>query len=164
MLRQQQAALDLQHSTEDGAYITEEQIDKYLIANYEVDEDEEELILAAQQNYEATKKMIRGASRRPGSFEEAQERKLANPAPVHTGWPLPETEECTFPRTRRGLCVPVNKLFLQQGPKTTNAQSAEITGEGTEGERCEVRKRVWGRNGKTARSKDGVVDNLIHKC
>ena len=29
MLRQQ-AAIELQHSTEDGAYITEEQIDKYL--------------------------------------------------------------------------------------------------------------------------------------
>ena len=58
MLRQQ-AAIDLQHSTEDGAYITKEQIDKYLIANHEVEEGEMKRTLEAQQRYDATLKMVR---------------------------------------------------------------------------------------------------------
>ena len=53
-MTRQQAAIDLQHSTEDGAYITKEQIDKYLIANHEDKEGEMERTLAAQQKYEAT--------------------------------------------------------------------------------------------------------------
>jgi hypothetical protein len=81
MIRQQ-AVIDLQqHSAEDGAYITEQQIDNYLIANHEDEEGEEERTFAAQQKYEATLKMVREASR-PGSFEEARARTLANPAPV----------------------------------------------------------------------------------
>ena len=46
----QQAAIELQHSAEDDAYITEQQIDKYLIANHEPEEGEEERVLAARQN------------------------------------------------------------------------------------------------------------------
>jgi hypothetical protein len=46
MIRQQ-TAIDLQHSAEDGAYITEQQIDAYLIANRE-EEGKKERTLAAQ--------------------------------------------------------------------------------------------------------------------
>jgi hypothetical protein len=35
-----QATIDLQHSAEDGAYITEQQIDNFLIANHEDEEGE----------------------------------------------------------------------------------------------------------------------------
>jgi hypothetical protein len=58
MIRQQ-AAIDLQHSAGEGAYITEQQIDNYLIANHEPEEGEEERVLAARQKYEATREMIR---------------------------------------------------------------------------------------------------------
>ena len=48
-----QTAIDLQHSAEDGAYITEQQIDNYLIAHHEEEEgEEEERTLAARQKYE----------------------------------------------------------------------------------------------------------------
>ena len=43
-----QAAIDLQHSAEDGAYITEQQIDNFLIANHEDDVGEKERTLAAR--------------------------------------------------------------------------------------------------------------------
>jgi hypothetical protein len=78
-----QAAIDLQHSAEDGAYITEHQIDNFLIANHEDEQGEKERTLAQRQKMDATTKMIRKASR-PGSFGEARARKLANPAPVRT--------------------------------------------------------------------------------
>ena len=58
-LIRQQAAIDLQHSPENGAYVTEQQIDNYLIANHEPDKDEMERTIAAQQKYEATLKMVR---------------------------------------------------------------------------------------------------------
>ena len=45
-----QAAIDLV----EGEYITEQQIDNYLIANHEPEEGEDERILAAQQKYDAT--------------------------------------------------------------------------------------------------------------
>jgi hypothetical protein len=34
-----QTVIDLQHSAEDGAYITEQQFDNYLIANHEEKEE-----------------------------------------------------------------------------------------------------------------------------
>ena len=46
----QQAAIDLQHSAEGDAYITEQQIDNYLIANREPEKGEEERVLAARQS------------------------------------------------------------------------------------------------------------------
>jgi hypothetical protein len=42
-----QAAIDLRQSAGGGEYITEQQIDNYLIANHEPEEDEEERVLAA---------------------------------------------------------------------------------------------------------------------
>ena len=54
-----QAALDLAHGTEDGAYTMEQHIDNFLIANHEVEEGETERSLAAQQKYNATLKMVR---------------------------------------------------------------------------------------------------------
>jgi hypothetical protein len=56
MIRQQ-AAIDLNHKLEDGAYITEQHIDNYLIANHKDDEDDSSVI-AAQQKYQATLKMV----------------------------------------------------------------------------------------------------------
>jgi hypothetical protein len=58
MIRQQ-AAVDLQHSAGERAYITEQQIDNYLFANHKPEEGEEERVLAARQKYEATREMIR---------------------------------------------------------------------------------------------------------
>ena len=49
-----QAAIDLRRRAGEGAYITEQQIDNYLIANHEPEEGEDERILAAQQKYDAT--------------------------------------------------------------------------------------------------------------
>ena len=53
MIRQQ-AAIDLQHSAEDDAYITEQQIHNCLIANHEPEEGEEECTQAMRQKMEAT--------------------------------------------------------------------------------------------------------------
>ena len=50
MIRQR-AAIDLQHSAEDGAYITEQDIDSFLIANHEPEEREEERTLAARKRW-----------------------------------------------------------------------------------------------------------------
>ena len=61
MIRQQ-AAIDLQQSTEDGTYITEQQIEDYLIANHEDEEGEAERTLAAQHKYDSTLKMVREAN------------------------------------------------------------------------------------------------------
>ena len=57
MIRQQ-AAIDLTHKPEDGTYITEQQIDDYLIANHKDDEDDS-CVIAAQQKYQATLDMVR---------------------------------------------------------------------------------------------------------
>ena len=54
-----QAAMDLRHSAEDVAYITEQHIDNFLIANHEDEEGEKERTLAARQKMDATTKMIR---------------------------------------------------------------------------------------------------------
>ena len=75
----------------------------------------------------------------------AEEASHLSPYPIfgcaqHDWWP--KVQGGAFQKPRSVLfyelvedCAPppVNKLFLQQDPKTTNAQSAEITGEGTEG-------------------------------
>ena len=60
MIRQQ-AAIDLQNSAEDDnhAYITEQHIDDYLIANYEPKKGEEARTEAQRQKWEATRKMVR---------------------------------------------------------------------------------------------------------
>ncbi len=38
-----------------------------------------------------------------------------------------------------------------------------LTEVGTEGKHCEVRKRVWGHEGKTAGSENGIVNNVVHE-
>ena len=82
----QQAAIGLQHNTEDGAYITEQQIDNYLIANHEDEEGEMERTLAAQQKYEAMLKMVREANANKEGFyhEGARTRTWLKPVPVRT--------------------------------------------------------------------------------
>ena len=52
----QQAAIDLQHSADDDAYVTEQQIDNYLIANHEPEKGKEERTQAMRQKWEATRK------------------------------------------------------------------------------------------------------------
>ena len=82
MIRQQ-AAIDLQHSAEDGAYITEQQIDNYLIANHEPDEGEEErTTLAARQKMDATMEKIRASYARKGSTYVPPRPRT--PVPVYT--------------------------------------------------------------------------------
>ena len=82
MIRQQ-AAIDLQHSAGEGAYITEQQIDNYLIANHEPEEGEEERVLAAQQKYDATLKMVRESNAKSGLYRDAS-HPWPNPVPVRT--------------------------------------------------------------------------------
>ena len=91
MIRQQ-AAIDLKHNTEDGAYITEQQIDYYLIANHEDDKDKMERTLAAQQKYEATLKMVRESNAKAGIYRDAT-RIWPKPVPVRT---LPEKHDWDF--------------------------------------------------------------------
>ena len=57
MIRQQ-AAIDLNHNPEDGAYITEQQIDDYLIADHKDDEATKSSINSDKQKYEDTLKMV----------------------------------------------------------------------------------------------------------
>ncbi len=91
MIRQQ-AAIDLKHNTEDGAYITEQQIDYYLIANHEDGKDKMERTLAAQQKYEATLKMVRESNAKAGIYRDAT-RIWPKPVPVRT---LPEKHDWDF--------------------------------------------------------------------
>ena len=83
MIRQQ-AAIDLQHSAGEGAYITEQQIDNYLIANHEPEEGEEERVLAARQKYEATRAMIFGANASNSFYPEGARASRPNPVPLRT--------------------------------------------------------------------------------
>ena len=84
MIRQQAAIIDLQHNTEDRAYITEQQIDNYLIANHEDEEGEVERTLAAQQKYEATLKMAREANAKQAFYYEgARTRTWPKPTSAH---------------------------------------------------------------------------------
>ena len=93
-LIRQQAAIDLQHSTEDGAYITEQQIDSYLIANHEPEEGEMERTLAAQQKYDAMLKLIHEANAKERFYhEEARTRTWPKPVPVRTP---PEQHDWNF--------------------------------------------------------------------
>ena len=84
-LIRQQAAIDLEHNTEDGAYITEKQIDSYLIANDEPEEGKMERTLARQQKYDAMLKMVREANAKERFYhEEARARTWPKPVPVRT--------------------------------------------------------------------------------
>jgi hypothetical protein len=67
-----QAAIDLIHGTEDGAYtIMEQHIDNFLITNHEVEEGETQRTLAAQQKYDATLKMVRESNAKAGIYRDA---------------------------------------------------------------------------------------------
>ena len=82
MIRQQ-AAIDLQHNTEDGAYITEQQIDNYVIANHEAEEGEMQRTLSVQQKYDATLQTAREANAKEG-FYRNETRTWPKPVPVRT--------------------------------------------------------------------------------
>ena len=69
MIRQQ-AAIDLNHNPEDGAYITEQQIDNYLIANHKDDEATLSSIIADKQKYEDTLKMVIESNAKAGIYRE----------------------------------------------------------------------------------------------
>ena len=81
----------MQHSAEDNAYITEQQIDKYLIANHEPEEGEEERTLKAWQKMEATKDMIRASYARDG-FTYVPPPPRTRPAPL----PTPQKHDWDF--------------------------------------------------------------------
>ena len=77
-----QAAIDLRHSAEDGAYITEQQIDNILIAIHEDEEGEKGRTLAAQQKMDATADMIRASYAREGFIHVPPRPRT--PVPVRT--------------------------------------------------------------------------------
>jgi hypothetical protein len=105
MIRQQ-AAIDLTHKPEDGTYITEQQIDDYLIANHKDDEDDSSII-AAQQKYQITLGMVRASNSRHGLYRDAT-RLPPNPAPVST---IPEGHDWDF-YYRSLLAAPETKSAL----------------------------------------------------
>ena len=105
MIRQQ-AAIDLTHKPEDGTYITEQQIDDYLIANHKDDEDDSSII-AAQQKYQTTLGMVRASNSRHGLYRDAT-RLPPNPAPVST---VPEGHDWDF-FYRSLLAAPETKSAL----------------------------------------------------
>jgi hypothetical protein len=78
-----QAAIDLRQSAGEGEYITEQQIDNYLIANHEPEEGEEERVLAAQQKYDAKLKKVRKSNAKSGIYRDAS-RPWPKPVPVRT--------------------------------------------------------------------------------
>jgi hypothetical protein len=65
-----QAAIDLTHGAEDGAYTMERHIDNYLIANRQGEEGETERTLAAQQKYDATLKTVRESNAKAGIYRD----------------------------------------------------------------------------------------------
>ena len=75
-----------------GTYITEQQIDEYLIANLKDDEGKMENIIAEQQKYEAILKMVKEANAKEGFYHEGT-RTLPKPVPVRT---LPEGHDWEF--------------------------------------------------------------------
>ena len=105
MIRQQ-AAIDLTHKPEDGTYITEQQIDDYLIANHKDDKDDSSII-AAQQKYQTTLGMVRASNSRHGLYRDAT-RLPPNPAPVST---VPEGHDWDF-FYRSLLAAPETKSAL----------------------------------------------------
>ena len=66
IIRWQAAIMDLRHSAEDVAYITEQHIDNFLNANHEDEEGEKERALAMRQKMDATTEMIRASYARKG--------------------------------------------------------------------------------------------------
>ena len=65
MIRQQ-AAIDLQYSAENAQYITDLEIDRYLIANHVPEKGRKERTEAGRRKFEATKEMIRASYARDG--------------------------------------------------------------------------------------------------
>ncbi len=90
MIRQH-AAFDLQTSAGEHGYITEQDIDNYLIANHEPDEGEEERTLAARQKARATMDMIRASHARDG-FTYVPPRPRTRPVPM----PTPQKHDWDF--------------------------------------------------------------------
>ncbi len=74
--------MDLRHRAEDVAYITEQHIDNFLIANHEDEEGEKERTLVMRQKMDATTEMIRASYARKG-FSHVPLRPRT-PVPVST--------------------------------------------------------------------------------
>jgi hypothetical protein len=85
MIRQE-AAFELQTSVGEHGYITELDIDRYLIANHEPEEGEEERTNAARQKAQATMEMIRASLSRDG-------RPYVPPQPRTRPVPLPTPQK-----------------------------------------------------------------------
>ena len=90
MIRRE-AAFDLQTSVGEYGYITEQDIDTYLIANHEPYEGEEERTHAARQKAQATMDMIRASYAREG-FTPAPLRPRTRPVPL----PTPQKQDWDF--------------------------------------------------------------------
>ena len=81
MIRQQ-AAIDITHQPEESIFITEQQINDWLITNHEDDEDNSSII-AAQQKYQATLEMVCASNAKDGLYRDAT-RIWPKPVPVRT--------------------------------------------------------------------------------
>ncbi len=104
-MTRQQAALDLQTSVGEHGYITELDIDRYLIANYEPMPGEEERTNAARQTAQATMDMIRASYRKDGWLPRDGQTYVP-PPPRTREVPLPEPQQHDWDFFYRSLQAP----------------------------------------------------------
>ena len=129
MIRQQ-AAIDLTHKPEEGVFFKEQDIDDWLIANHEDDEATLSSIIADQQKYEATLKMVSESNAKAGIYRDAT-RIWPKPVPVRTvpkghDWDFFYSSLLAAPETRSAILTtmssgkkPVLKSELRTQRSTT---------------------------------------------
>ena len=137
-MNRQQSAIDLTHKPEEGIFIKEQDIDDYLIANRKDDEVPLSSIIADQQMYEATLKMVSESNAKAGIYRDAT-RIWPKPVPVRT---VLEGHDCDFfyssllatPGTRSAILTtmssgkkPVLKSELRTQRSTTLYHTQETT-------------------------------------
>ena len=89
-MTRQQAAFDLQTSVGEHGYITELDIDRYLIANHEPEEGEEERTEIRRQKHEALQKRVRESYVKHFSIDGST---FAPPPPRLRPMPTPQKHE-----------------------------------------------------------------------
>ena len=115
MIRQQ-AAIDLTHKPEEGIFIKEQDIDDWLIANHEDDEATLSSIIADQQKYEATLKMVSESIAKAKIYRDATQI-WPKPVPVRT---VPEGHDWDFfyssllaaPETRSAILTTMSSRMM----------------------------------------------------
>ena len=121
-ITRQQAAIDLQTSVGEHGYITELDIDRYLIANYEPEPGEEERTNAARQKAQDTLNMLRASSSRNG-------RPYIPPPPRTRPVPWPEAQQHDWDFFYRSLQAPAHirpRILAKMCSGTTPVLESEL--------------------------------------